>query len=178
MTTYVALLYSIILPKGRLVMADLKDLAETLGLENPRTVLATGNLVFEAKGATVAKLERQIEAAFEKRFGKHIDIIIRTATEWRDTLAANPFSDTGEDTVAVRIQRDRLDETILDVLKPYCPDSETIRVANGDLWIRYGGKPGESRLNSALTKKRLGIGTSRVWNTVQRLEPLLSPPTA
>ncbi|ESQ87798.1 hypothetical protein ABAC460_18195 [Asticcacaulis sp. AC460] len=176
MTTYVALLYSIILPKGRLVMTDLKDLAEKLGLENPRTFLATGNLVFEAKKTTAAKLEQQLETAFDTRFGNHIDIIIRTAAQWRETLAVNPFSDAGDDTVAVRIQRDRLDDSILDVLKPYCPDSETIRIANGDLWIRYGDKPSDSRLNSALTKKRLGIGTSRVWNTLKRLEPLLEPP--
>ncbi|EGF89441.1 hypothetical protein ABI_38550 [Asticcacaulis biprosthecium C19] len=34
-TTYVALLYSVILPEGRLVMTDLKHLADTLGLEQP-----------------------------------------------------------------------------------------------------------------------------------------------
>ena len=177
MTTYVALLYSIILPKGRLVMTDLKDLAVKLGLHHPRTILATGNLVFEADDTTVQELENDLEAAFEKRFGKHVDMIVRTAAAWRKTIEANPFPDAGDDTVAVRIQRDRLDDSILKVLEPYRPDSETVRVANGDLWIRYGGKPSESRLNGALTIKRMGIGTSRVWNTVRRVGDLLEPPS-
>ncbi|RUU52055.1 DUF1697 domain-containing protein, partial [Mesorhizobium sp. M2C.T.Ca.TU.009.01.2.1] len=50
MQTYVALLYSIILSEGRrVVMADLKAMAEEQGLKNVRTLVATGNLVFEAR---------------------------------------------------------------------------------------------------------------------------------
>ncbi|TIX36354.1 MAG: DUF1697 domain-containing protein, partial [Mesorhizobium sp.] len=44
MQTYVALLYSIVLGEGRrVVMSDLKAMAESLGLNNPRTLVATGN---------------------------------------------------------------------------------------------------------------------------------------
>ncbi|MBW8882385.1 MAG: DUF1697 domain-containing protein [Asticcacaulis sp.] len=95
MTAYVALLYSVVLPNGRLVMADLKDMAAGLGLENPRTLVATGNLVFETSGAAVAELETRLESAFEKRFGKHIDFIVRTADDWRKTVAANRSATCG-----------------------------------------------------------------------------------
>ncbi|TIO91164.1 MAG: DUF1697 domain-containing protein, partial [Mesorhizobium sp.] len=47
MRTYVALLYSIILGEGRrVVMSELKAMAEAIGLKNVRTLVATGNLVF------------------------------------------------------------------------------------------------------------------------------------
>ncbi|TIX49920.1 MAG: DUF1697 domain-containing protein, partial [Mesorhizobium sp.] len=78
MRTYVALLYSIILGEGRrLVMSDLKAMAESLGLKNVRTLVATGNLVFDARAAKIADLEQRLEAAFEKTFGRHVDIIVR-----------------------------------------------------------------------------------------------------
>ena len=52
MTTYVALLHSIVLGPGkRLLMADLKAMAEALGFRAPRTLVATGNLIFEAEAA-------------------------------------------------------------------------------------------------------------------------------
>ncbi|WP_292238803.1 DUF1697 domain-containing protein, partial [Mesorhizobium sp.] len=52
MRTYVALLYSIILGEGRrVVMSELKAMAEAIGLKNVRTLVATGNLVFEARTA-------------------------------------------------------------------------------------------------------------------------------
>ena len=62
MATYVALLYSIGLGEGRrLVMADLRAMASKLGLEAPRTLIATGNLLFEANGVTVRQLEARLE---------------------------------------------------------------------------------------------------------------------
>ncbi|TIP35235.1 MAG: DUF1697 domain-containing protein, partial [Mesorhizobium sp.] len=90
MQTYVALLYSIVLGEGRrVVMADLKVMAEELGLKNVRTLLATGNLVFEARAAKVADLERRLEVAFEKSFGRHVDIIVRGAEDWLKLAAGS-----------------------------------------------------------------------------------------
>ncbi|TIU81712.1 MAG: DUF1697 domain-containing protein, partial [Mesorhizobium sp.] len=83
MQTYVALLYSIILSEGRrVVMADLKAMAEGLGLKNVRTLAATGNLVFEARTGEISKLEQRLEKAFENTFGRQVDIIVRGAEDW------------------------------------------------------------------------------------------------
>jgi uncharacterized protein (DUF1697 family) len=173
MTTYVALLYSIILPKGRLIMRDLKEMAAELGLGNPRTLVATGNLVFTAHMTTVARLESQLESALEKRFGKHIDIIVRTAADWQKTVKANPFGEDDSKTVAMRVQRDPLDKAILDDLKPFATQGEELEVVDGDLWMRFPAKVSESKVSGALTKKRLGIGTSRALSTVIGLSKML-----
>ena len=46
---HVALLYSIVLAPGRrVVMGELRALAMELGFADPRTVLASGNLAFDA----------------------------------------------------------------------------------------------------------------------------------
>lgn len=46
---YVALLHSIVLGAGRrVVMADLRRMAEDIGYMDCRTLVSTGNLVFEA----------------------------------------------------------------------------------------------------------------------------------
>ena len=72
MRTWVALLYSIVLGPGRrVVMADLRALAGELGFERPRTLLATGNLIFEAEAADARAVEARLEPAFAARFGKH-----------------------------------------------------------------------------------------------------------
>ncbi|TIS14950.1 MAG: DUF1697 domain-containing protein, partial [Mesorhizobium sp.] len=106
MRTYVALLYSIILGEGRrVVMSELKAMAEAIGLKNVRTLVATGNLVFEARTASVSGLERRLEKAFEETFGRHVDIIVRGAEDWLKLAAANPFPDESAkagDQVAVR----------------------------------------------------------------------------
>lgn len=173
MTTYVALLYSIILPNGRLKMADLKDIAAGLGFDNLRTLVSTGNLVFSHPQTAITKLETRLEDALEKRFGKHIDIIVRTAADWQKMVKANPFGTDAPKTVAVRVQRDPLANSILEELKPYTRQGEKIAIANGDLWMRFSGPVPESKLTGALTKKRLGIGTTRALSTVLKLGEML-----
>src|SRR5688572_29906187 len=76
-STYVALLYSITLDRERrLKNADWLRVLEGLGLERPRTFLATGNAVFETARTSIPKLETQLEEAFEQAFGRRIDTIV------------------------------------------------------------------------------------------------------
>ncbi|MFD2057953.1 DUF1697 domain-containing protein [Mesorhizobium calcicola] len=173
MQTYVALLYSIILGEGRrVVMADLKAMAQDLGLKNVRTLVATGNLVFEAQTMPVGALEGRLEAAFEKAFGKHVDIIVRTASDWLTLAAGNPFPDESiatADQVAVRVMRQPVPDEAVSALKSYVGKDEKMRAVGGDIWIVFSRATPSSRLLAATSHKRLGIGTSRNWNTVRKL---------
>ena len=70
MNTHVALLYSVVLtPERRVVMVDLKAMAEDLGFVAPRTLGASGNLIFEAPGRMpVGTIEQKLEPAFAADF--------------------------------------------------------------------------------------------------------------
>ena len=173
MTTYVALLYSVVLPLGRrLAMAELRAMAQGLGLHDPRTIGATGNLTFESDEASIGKLEKNLEAALNVRFGKHIAIIVRNADAWRRLLRANPFraeATADPQRVAVRVMRSPIPKGGENALTRYISD-ERIAVAGGDLWIHFTGDPARSRLLSALGAGRLqGVGTLRNTNTLRRI---------
>jgi len=183
MTTYVALLYSIGLGEGRrLVMADLRAMAARLGLEAPRTLIATGNLVFEARGTTVRQLEAELEAAFEEAFGRHVDIIVRNAAAWRNLIAGNPFlkeSRIDGSRVVVRVSRLPVGNGVAPALEPYQTRGERVKVVGGDLWIHFADAPNRSKILPALTPGRLkGAGTLRNWNTIRRLGDMLDAPGA
>ncbi|MCV3208360.1 DUF1697 domain-containing protein [Mesorhizobium sp. YC-39] len=177
MQTYVALLYSIVLGEGRrVVMADLKAMAEGLRLKNPRTLVATGNLVFETKKTEIAALESRLETAFEKIFGRHVDIIVRSADDWLRLAAGNPFSaESAEapDQVAVRVMRAPVPDEAVTALKAYIGRDEKLQAVGGDLWIVFSRETPSSRLLAAVSHKRLGIGTSRNWNTVRKLAEMV-----
>ncbi|RUV22141.1 DUF1697 domain-containing protein [Mesorhizobium sp. M7A.F.Ca.MR.245.00.0.0] len=177
MQTYVALLYSIILGEGRrVVMADLKAMAEELGLNNPRTLVATGNLVFEAPVTDIADLEQWLEAAFEKTFGRHVDIIVRGAEDWLKLAAGNPFpadSAKAGDQVAVRVMRKPAPEEAVTALQAYAAEDEKVTSLGGDIWVVFSRERPSSRLLAAMNHKRMGTGTSRNWNTVRRLAEML-----
>jgi uncharacterized protein (DUF1697 family) len=174
MTTYVALLHSIVLGPGRrVVMADLKAMAAAAGFDNPRTWVATGNLIFEADDAPLPAIESRLEAAFRARFGKHVDIILRTAEGWRQLAAQNPFPEGNGADIGIRVMRKPLGPDALAMLGRVATPGIELALAGGDLWIDFGGKANETKLLSHLTTKKLGIGTLRNANTVKALAAML-----
>ncbi|HEV7306514.1 DUF1697 domain-containing protein [Ensifer sp.] len=177
MNSYVALLYSIVLGPGRrVVMRDLKQMAEGLGYRSPRTLVATGNLVFDAGQTSIRDVEMPLEAAFSQTFGRHVDIIVRSGAGWLRLAASSPFHDEGEKDatqVHVRVMREPLAEEALVGLQRYCVAGERLAIVDGDLWVHFPGKASESKLLGAMTTKRLGIGTFRNWNTVKGLSDML-----
>lgn len=177
MRTYVALLYSIILDEGRrVVMADLRTMAEELGLKNVRTLVATGNLVFETRAGNIRDLEHRLEKAFEKTFGRHVDIIVRGAGDWLKLAAGNPFpveSVESAGQVAVRVMRSPVLADAVEALRADAGDDEKVTWVEGDIWLVFSRERPSSRLLAAANHKRFGIGTSRNWNTVRRLAEMV-----
>ncbi len=174
MTTYVALLHSIVLGPGRrLVMADLKAMAAELGFADPRTWVATGNLVFEGEDAPLAAIESRLEAGFRTRFGKPVDIILRTAPDWLRLAAQNPLPDGNSAHVGIRVMRRPLGQDVLAKLETIATPDMRLALRDGDLWIDFAGEPSEARLLSHLTTRKLGIGTLRNANTVKALAAML-----
>ncbi|AZO30492.1 DUF1697 domain-containing protein [Mesorhizobium sp. M1B.F.Ca.ET.045.04.1.1] len=177
MRTYVALLYSILLGEGRrVVMSDLKAMAEGLGLKNVRTLVATGNLVFEARTTKISDLERRLEKAFEETFGRHVDIIVRGAEDWLKLTAGNPFpaeSAAAGDQVAVRVMREPAPTDALSALQARAAEDEKVLLVGGDIWLVFSRQRPSSRLLAAANHKRMGTGTARNWNTVRRLAEMV-----
>ena len=175
--TYVALLFSIGIGEGRrLVMADWRETMVGMGVRNPRTLIATGNAVFESEGRNVRALECALEEAFERRFGRRVDTIVREGTAFRRLVEGNPFlKESGVDgaRVVVRVMREPLKREAIGMLKPYLKRGERVEVVGGDLWVHFAGEPNESGLLRVLASKRLGVGTVRNWNTVRRLREMV-----
>ena len=93
--TWVALLYSIVLAPayGWVVMSELRDMAEGLGCAAPARWSPPATWCSRAPGTQARALESRLEPAFEARFGRHIDIIVRSAERWRRLIAGNPFKE-------------------------------------------------------------------------------------
>ena len=70
----------------RAPVAEQRDMAEAMGLKNPRTLQASGNLVVESGKAT-ATLEAEIEAAMDKTFGLKVAAMVRTPEQWAKLIA-------------------------------------------------------------------------------------------
>ena len=72
-------------------MDELKDLHESLGLKDVLPYIQSGNVVFKSDDADVTRLQEQIEDGFEKRFGFHVQALVRTSADLREIVDKNPF---------------------------------------------------------------------------------------
>jgi uncharacterized protein (DUF1697 family) len=91
MTQYVAF------PRGinaghPMKMEDLRAVFESLGYERVRTVLASGNVLFDTGRMAEASIVREVEKALSDAFGARIPVVIRTRAELERLVAANPFA--------------------------------------------------------------------------------------
>jgi len=89
MTRYAAFLRGVMPMNCK--MPQLKAAFESAGFTDVRTVLASGNVVFSARTASIASLQRKAEAAMHEEIGQAFLTIVRPVDELRDMLAADPF---------------------------------------------------------------------------------------
>ena len=93
--THIGLLRAVNLPgHNKVGMKELCGLLAELGLQDGRSLLQSGNLVFRvARGRTSAHLELALEDAARARLGLQTDFFVRTAADWKAMMAGNPFPD-------------------------------------------------------------------------------------
>ena len=165
MTSYVALLRGVNLGKRQLRMDDLRRIAADLGLERPRTYIASGNLLFASDNSEKA-LKAELEAALQKHMGARVGVMIRTAKEMAAVASANPFArEPGNRVVAI----------FLDSAPPR--DSaksaknlgeERIELGKRELYVHYPNGQGPSKLSIPAA----AAGTARNMTTVTKLAEL------
>jgi uncharacterized protein (DUF1697 family) len=157
-------------------MSDLRDMLAGLGFDGARSLLQSGNLVFRCASQTDVSLERLLEIEAEKRMGLHADFFIRSAKEWREVVARNPFRKEAERDpghLVVMFLKAAPNANDVKAVQAAIVGPEIVRADNRHLYIVYPAGIGKSRLTNALIEKKLGIrGTARNWNTVLKLAAL------
>lgn len=92
MGQYIALLRGVNVGGITIRSADLREAFAGLGFEGVRTVLASGNVVFEAPAASSRReLTSRIERALRDRFGYDAWIVLVTRSELDRVIDAFPF---------------------------------------------------------------------------------------
>jgi uncharacterized protein (DUF1697 family) len=163
MPTHVALLRAVnVGGTGKLPMAELKTLCEEAGLQDVRTYIASGNVVFRSSSSEKA-IRSALEAHLQAHMGKPVQVLIRTAAEMVNVLERNPFAREPGNRVAV---------LFTDTPLPANPTTgvtgqktEQIALGKRDFFIFYPDGMGTSRLRLPAEK----TGTARNINTVAKL---------
>jgi len=178
MPAFVALLRAVNLgPHNKVAMAQLKTIAEGCGLSAPRTLLQSGNLLFESKSKSSAALEKLLEGALQQELGLKTPVVVRSAAEWRRALDDNPFPKQAKSDPAHLLLmplKAKIESAAVAALAAAIVGREQVKLGGQQLYLVYSDGIGESKLTSALIERKIGVsGTGRNWNTAQKIAALL-----
>jgi uncharacterized protein (DUF1697 family) len=177
MSMHVAFLRAVNVGGRNLVpMSELCDLFGSLGFTSVKSLLQSGNVIFDTDRQADETIESMLEAQTAKRFGVAVDYMVRSAQELGKAIASNPFPAEAEKDPAhllVLFLKEAAPAKNVRVLEATIQGPERIQAKGKQLYAVYPEGVGRSKLTNALIEKKLGVrGTGRNWNTVLKLAAL------
>lgn len=151
MSKYVALIRGVGPANPNMQRSPLTKFFEELGFQNVKTIISSGNVVFESGETDIKKLEEKIEKEFPKKLNFSRATIIRSEEQLKKLIDKNPFNgiiDEKPNYLLVTFFKDGKDElaTVINLEEGKTPEFMT-----------------------KLEKEHGKEVTSRTWKTVQRI---------
>lgn len=173
MAFHIALLRAVNVGGRKLVMAELRAMLAAAGFAEARTLLQSGNVVFDGGKKTSAALQSLLEAETERRLKLKTDYFVRSAAEWKAIIANNPFPRQAKDDpshLLVLPLKSEPSQSDLAALAAAIVGREVIRAGGRHLYAYYPDGIGESNLTITLIERKLNTRcTGRNWNTALKL---------
>jgi uncharacterized protein (DUF1697 family) len=183
MATYIGLLRGINVGGSSMIaMSVLREFLEAVGCGRPRSLLQSGNLVFESTKRTGDEVERWLEAEATKRLRRTTEWFVRTPKEWQEVIARNPFREEAErdpGRLHVVMLKKAPGKPTVAALRAAIVGREVVEPGGRHLYAYYPDGAGRSRLTAAVIDSKLGTRcTARNWNTVRKLAALSAEGTS
>ena len=150
-------------------MPELKRCFESAGFTDVKTVLSSGNVVFNARTASDAALERKAEAAMAKQLDRTFRTIVRPVDALRALLDADPYAAFELPPNAKRVVTFMRNRHEVKLSLPIEFDAARILATRGgEVFSAYVPGP-RGPVFMALIEKTFGDGvTTRTWDTVRK----------
>lgn len=159
---------------GKLPMADLRRVAAEAGWGNPRTHLASGNLIGEVAEPGPAAAEVRLERALRESLGLDTIVMARTPEALAGVVARVPFeppsrchvgfikAGSGGADAGVR----EVDPNVIARLRSQVEPDE-FALAGSEVFLHYPNGQGRSKLTPAALQRVIGVPlTVRGINTI------------
>lgn len=177
MPIFVALLRGInVSGRKKIRMADLQKSVEALGVDDVRSYLQSGNVLFRSRRADAKKLGSDIRARIAEEFGQDVDVLVLCAKEINRIAGFNPlFPRLGKDEALFHATFLFQSVSKADFEKlnlPAQPGEQAVLVGPAVLLYCPHGY-GRTKLNNRFFERKLGVpATTRNWRTVLALQEL------
>lgn len=150
-------------------MPELKRCFEQAGFRNVRTVLTSGNVVFDAGAEGEKKIEKKIQTAMESSLDRTFSILLRKTDHLNDLLRTNPYAPFKVPKRAKRVITFLRTEREPKMSLPLrAGGAEILRKVGREVFTAYVPGP-KGPVFMTLVEKAFGTDvTTRTWETVAK----------
>ncbi len=168
---WVALLRGINLAaRNRIAMGELRRVLAEAGYDDPRTYIASGNVLLRAPERSRGRLAKRLEKLVADSFDVSAAVVLRTPAELATVVEAHPFgTDTSKSHVVFLATRPTAAAVRRVAAADVAPDR--IAVVGSDVYLHHPNGRQGTRVKQSLLDG-LGVGTARNWRTVSKLAEL------
>ena len=151
-------------------MPALKEAFEAAGFTDVKTVLGSGNVVFDARSSSEQTLQHKAEAAMQERLGHAFLTIVRPVAQLRKVLATDPYAPFRVSPKAKRIVTFLRGRPTAKIKLPVETDGARIlTMQDGEIFSAYLPNP-KGPVFMTLIEKTFGKDqTTRTWDTVAKV---------
>jgi len=172
LTVYVAMLRGVNVGGNSLRMDWLRQACEDIGLQNVRTYVQSGNIVFSSR-LSALKLAQTLRATIDAQTRLPVAVVIRSASEIAKIIAGNPFlKQKGLDITKLHVTflAKAPSKPALDKLDALAGTRDEYRLVSREVYLHCPINYGETKLSNKAIEKVLSVGaTTRNWKTVTTL---------
>jgi uncharacterized protein (DUF1697 family) len=157
---------------GRLKMDALREVYQSLGLRDVRTLLQSGNVLFRSNLEDRARLAHRLRQEIQRRFDLQIEVLIRTLDELKMLVERGPAGAARDEPSKhlVMFLDGVPDARTQKVLIKAHSGPELIEIRGPEIYLYYPNGVGRSKLSNSFIESKLNLaGTSRNWNTITKL---------
>ncbi len=150
-------------------MPELKRCFEEAGFTQVRTVLSSGNVVFDTNARSETALTRKIEAAMEARLGRTFYTLLRSVNMLHELIEADPYAGFRLPADAKRVVTFLREPPAVKLKLPI--EANGVRILamhEREVFTAYVPQPGNPVFMTML-EKTFGTGmTTRTWDSVRK----------
>ncbi|TXN38128.1 DUF1697 domain-containing protein [Flagellimonas hymeniacidonis] len=172
MKTYIALLRGInVGGQKKIKMADLRQTLERSGLQNVKTYIQSGNIVFDSEMSKIEEIQDSIYDAILSDFGFEVPILVVTGGEIERILKENPFiNKTTENNLYFVLLKEVPNQSLVDEFNAISFDHEDFYITDNCVYLCCKRGYGNAKLNNNLIERMLKVSaTARNLRTMQKL---------
>lgn len=173
MNTFIALFRGINVGGHHILpMRELVEILENMGLENIRTYIQSGNVVFQCKKNRATGLANDISLAVEDMKGFSPGVLLLGPKEFQSAIDGCPFNSDDGKLLHFFFLSEVPQEPDLDSLEALKSETEEFKLINKIFYLHAPDGIGRSKLVTKVEKAMKVSVTARNWNTVRKVHSL------